>query len=290
MPTLRLHVRGSRRTAVLLALSLLVLVPGLALAADPARYRTYYDIFDRGRTEIPGHDTRWTPQGLAYWPETDALVISYYDGEEKERSRLAIIDRSTGAKLKILELPTSGHAGGLGMSKNYLWVADSGRVVRYRKTALAATPEGGRLASAGTYAVRASSFMTIVGSKLWVGDYQKSRGSFAYRYTLGKGGRPVYDGVLMSVPSQTQGMAITGDKIIWSRSTGRDNDSRIDVRPLGAPTSSAGRSIVAPNMSEGLALARGELHVVYESGSATYADADYRVRTVHHAPLAKVVG
>jgi hypothetical protein len=271
-------------------LALAVLPPALALAADPARYRTYYAIFDRGAAKIPGHDTRWTPQGLAYWPEQDALVISYYDGRKQLPSRLAVVSRSSGARLKILELPTSGHVGGLSMSKNYLWVADGGRVTRFKKAALAGTPSYGRLPASGSYPTRASSFMTIVGSKLWVGDYQKDRGSFAYRYTLGKGGIPRYDGVLMSVPSQTQGMAITRDRVIWSRSTGRDNDSRIDVRPLGAPTSSAGRSIVAPNMSEGLTLAQGELHVVYESGSATYDDADYRVRTVHHAPLGKLLG
>jgi hypothetical protein len=36
-------------------------------------------------------------------------------------------------------------------------------------------------------------------------------------------------------------------------------------------------------MAEGMVLAGGEIHVLYESGSAHYADADYRVRTIHHA-------
>jgi hypothetical protein len=43
-------------------------------------------------------------------------------------------------------------------------------------------------------------------------------------------------------------------------------------------------------MSEGIVVARGELHVLYESGSSIYDDADYRVKTVHHAPVADVVG
>ena len=38
-------------------------------------------------------------------------------------------------------------------------------------------------------------------------------------------------------------------------------------------------------MSEGIAGARGELRVVYESGSSFYGDADYRVKTVHRAKL-----
>jgi hypothetical protein len=277
--------------AAVLALACLALLgPAAAGAADPPRYKPYYDIFDRGDALIPGHDTRWTPQGLAYWPEQDALVISYYDGQHKKRSRLAVIDRATGKGLKIVELPGKGHVGGLGMSDAYLWAADGGRVTRFAKTTLATTADGARLKAAGSYAVRASSYLTIVGRQLWLGEYKKDSGATAYRYTLDKGGVPRDDHKTLATPSQVQGMAIASGRVIWSRSTGRDNDSLLDVRPLSAPTGPGGRSILAPNMSEGIVLARGELHVLYESASATYADADYRVRTVHHGPIGKVLG
>ena len=45
-----------------------------------------------------------------------------------------------------------------------------------------------------------------------------------------------------------------------------------------------------PNMAEGMVIAKGELHVLYESGSAIYDDADYQVRTVHHGPVGEVLG
>jgi hypothetical protein len=48
-----------------------------AEAADPPRYKAYYDIFNRGNSPIPGDGTRWVPQGLTYWPDRDALIISY---------------------------------------------------------------------------------------------------------------------------------------------------------------------------------------------------------------------
>jgi hypothetical protein len=273
------------------ALTALVLLGSTAAdAADPPRYKAYYDIFDRGDTLIPGHDTRWTPQGLAYWPQQDALVISYYDGQHAKNSRLAVIDRASGKGRKIVELPGKGHVGGLGMSDGYLWAADGGRVTRFTEASLSSTPDGGRLKAAGSYAVHASSYLTIVGRQLWLGEYKKDSGATAYRYTLDKNGVPRDAHKSMATPSQVQGMAIIADRVIWSRSTGRDNDSRLDVRPLSAPTGPGGRSIVAPNMSEGVVIARGELHVVYESASATYADADYRVRTVHHGPIAKVLG
>src|SRR5262245_48940070 len=53
--------------------------------------KPYYKIFNRGNAKIPGHDTRWIPQGVTYWPEQDALIISYYDGEHAKNSRLAAI-------------------------------------------------------------------------------------------------------------------------------------------------------------------------------------------------------
>ena len=49
------------------------------------------------------------------------------------------------------------------------------------------------------------------------------------------------------------------------------------------------RRVVAPNMSEDLATVGGELYVVYESGARKYADADYKVRTIHHGPLGELV-
>jgi hypothetical protein len=35
-------------------------------------------------------------------------------------------------------------------------------------------------------------------------------------------------------------------------------------------------------MSEDLATVGGEIYVVYESGAKKYADADYKIRSIHH--------
>ncbi|WP_354702134.1 hypothetical protein DSM112329_02487 [Paraconexibacter sp. AEG42_29] len=288
--------RRLRRAPLLLpAVVALTLVPaaitaGPAAAADPPRYKLYYDIFDRGDTKIPGHDTRWVPQGLAYWPARDALVISYYDGEGKKNSRLALIDRRSGKRLQLFELPRRGHVGALAMSDNYLCVGDGGSISRFHTAVLSRTGELPFLQAAGSYKVKASSFMTIVGKQMWVGNYDKHKDSTAYRYTFVKGGVPRYDKVTMNVPRRAQGMAITGSQVIWSVSTGEDADSRLMVRPLTVPTAPRGRDIVAPNMSEGIVIAGNELHVLYESGAAKYKGADYKVRTVHHGLVASVLG
>jgi hypothetical protein len=270
-------------------LSLLVLaVPAVALADDPPRYKPYYAIFDRGDAKIPGSDTRWVPQGLAYWPQRDALLISYYDGAHEKNSRLAAIDRASGRRLQLYELHDDGHVGALAIAGPFLWVGDSGKLHRFDLSVLDATGELPRIEPSADFDVKASSFATVEGDKLWLGDFNRGSDSAAYRYAVGAGGELTYDGTQIHAPSNAQGLAITGGTAIWSRSFGRDNDSRIDVGPLGGDTFP--RSIVAPNMSQNMVIAQGELHVLYESGSAVYDDADYRVRTVHHGPIEKVLG
>ena len=270
-------------------LSLLVLAaPAVAHAADPARYRPYYAIFDRGDAKIPGHDTRWVPQGLAYWPQRDALLISYYDGQRTKNSRLAAIDRASGKRLQLYELNGDGHVGALAIAGPYLWIGDSGKLHRYALSVLDATGPLPRITASESFSVRASSFATVEGDKLWLGDFNQGTDSAAWRYAVDADGDLAYDGARIEAPPQAQGLAIADGKGIWSRSFGRDNDSVIDIGPLAGGTFP--RSIVAPNMAEGMVIARGELHVLYESGSDIYSDADYRVRTVHHGPVGEVLG
>src|SRR3954454_8591191 len=162
-----------RTIAAFAACVLILALPATAGAADPKRYKTYYKLFNRGNAKIPGHDTRWIPQGLTYWPEQDALIISYYDGQHVKNSRLAVIDRASGTKKKILELPEQGHVGGLAMSRLYLWVANSGKLSRISKSALADTGNGGRLRVDSTQKAPATSFATMEGDHiLWLGNYE----------------------------------------------------------------------------------------------------------------------
>lgn len=285
-------VRPTRLLGLAVAATLFVLAPAAsAPAADPERYQAYYDVFDRGNSLLPGHDTRWTPQGLASWPEQDALVVSYYDGKGTLPSRLAVIDRASGRRKKVVKLPDSGHVGGLAMSADHLWVAtDGNRVIRFRKATLRRTASNRTLRAAGAYRLGASSYATFAAGRLWVGRFDEDDDAVAFAYDLDARARPVYAGISVSTPSKVQGMAIVGGQVIWSRSYGRDNDSLLETHPLDDANGSPTRAWTAPNMSEGIATARGELHVLYESGSATYSDADYRVRTVHHGPLAQITG
>lgn len=262
-----------------------------ASAKDPADLQRYYSLFQRGPALIPGHDTPWTPQGLAFWPEQNAMVISYYDSTGRNKSRLAIVDRATGARRKLVQLNTTGHVGGLAMTANHLWIANNGKIVRYTKGALAAVGELGVLKANGSKSVAASSYLTANGSSLWVGRFTEgaSTPGVAYRHDVSAKGALSGAKGSITTPSQVQGMAFAGGRIVWSRSYGRNNRSRIDVAPTGNPTQPS-RIIRAPNMSEGVVTAGGRLYVVYESGSSTYANASYRVRTLHSGALGPILG
>ena len=288
----------SRLLAAFAACALVLALPGAAGAADPKRYRPYYKLFDRGKTEIPGHDTRWIPQGLTYWPQQDALIISYYDGKRAKNSRLAVIDRASGKKQKILELPEKGHVGGLAMSRLYLWVASSKKLSRISKSVLADTGDGGRLRVDSTQKAGATSFATMEGDHiLWLGKYEHHK-TTAYRYPLGLDDSMPDKPGKVTIPSNVQGMAVFGNKVVLSRSPkpgspeklARNANSWLVVRPVSKPTSTKGLELTAPNMSEGIVFARGELHVLYESGAKEYKDADYRVKTIHHALTTDLLG
>jgi hypothetical protein len=264
-------------------------VPATAGAADPPRYRAYYAAFDRGPALIPGHDTGLDPQGLGYWPARDALIISYYD-DAGGASRIAIVDRASGKRIKTLLLRTTGHVGGLGMTQSgHLWIANNGKLVRYSSAALAKAGDGDTVRSDRSFDVPASSFVGVRRNDIWVGRFARSESPKMYPYRVTAGGDLRSAGSATPVPRQTQGLAVTDDHFIFTRSFGRDADSRIESFARRVPIAN-GPMLTAPNMAEGAVLAHGEVHVLYESGSAKYDDADYRVRTVHHAPARALGG
>ena len=262
--------------------------PAVAGAADPPRYRAYYKVFHRGPANVPGLNTSLVPQGLTYWAARDALIISYYDTAGGP-SRIAIVDRKTGRYIKTLLLRTTGHVGGIGMTQSgHLWVANNNKLFRYPASTLDRGAEARIVDSDRTYQVPASSFVGVRGNDLWVGQFKRSGTPFAYPYRANAFGGLQRSGPAFPVPTRTQGMAVTDRHFIFSRSYGRNNDSQITS--LGRGSAGNGPTLTAPNMAEGMVFAGGEIQVLYESGAKHYANADYRVRTIHHAPVAALGG
>lgn len=282
MPSAFRHALAVLAVAVLSA-------PALAGAAEPPRFRAYYKAFHPGPAKVPGLESSLVPQGLTYWAARDALIISYYDTAHRP-SRIAIVDRKTGRYIKTLLLRTTGHVGGIGMTQSgHLWVASDGKLFRYPASTLDRGAEGQTVDSDRTYKVEAWSFVGVRGNDLWVGRFdERSDSAFAYPYQVNAFGALNRSGPAFQVPTRTQGMAVTDRHFIFSRSLGRNDDSTITSVSRGS--AGDGPTLTAPNMAEGMVFAGGEVHVLYESGAKKYANADYRVQTIHHAPAAALGG
>ena len=83
---------------------------------------------------IPGQAENMIPQGLAYWPEKDWVLISSYDKNGKNPSVIFALDRSTGVFVAQFNLKKKDgdnivdwmpHAGGIGVSENNLYITSS---------------------------------------------------------------------------------------------------------------------------------------------------------------------
>ncbi|WP_020497325.1 hypothetical protein [Sciscionella marina] len=277
---------NSKRVAIaaVAASALAGLAPGIAGADDPPQFREYYSIFERGQAKIPHiAPEHYVPQGLAYWPERDQMILSYYD-DRGGKALLSFLDRATSKPVKSVYLDGKIHAGTLTMSKNYLWVSatsDAGRqVFRYAKSALDSAGNGATVTKDKAYTLKASSVMEIYGDKFYVGQFNSKTSDKMYRYAMTSAEEPAKTPEhSFTIPSKTQGVTITPNRFFYSRSAGRDKPSEIDAQPAGKPID---KKLVAPNMAEDMATVNGQLYIIYESGARKYGDASYKVRTVHH--------
>lgn len=93
---------------------------------DP-KYQGLWDISEDGPV-IPGLVQDLVPQGLAYYKKEDwLLAINYLD--DGRPGTLTVTNATTGQYIKSVTLyntdgtPYTGHAGGLTVSKDYVWIA-----------------------------------------------------------------------------------------------------------------------------------------------------------------------
>lgn len=283
--------RGRRMLGVIAATVVALFVPSSALAA-PAQFDEYYVYFDTGPKWQPYAHTSWVPQGLTKLDE-NTLIISYYDHYESARSIVALMDRATGTWLRTYPLDITGHVGGIAMTSGHLWVADGTRMRRYPRSQLSRTG-GTPLAATASFPVAASSYAFADGETLWVGHFNPDARDYMYSYPVVGGSLPTKWVDRVYTPSRVQGVILFGNRIVWSQSYGRDNDSQLIYWPrtkVYNGSSAIGRWLVAPNMSQGLVMAGGRVQVIFESCSSAYDGtvdgnaADYIVCSVHHGPF-----
>lgn len=285
--------------AVLAGVAALIMVPALVatpvsaaeatfpVVQDCSPFGSFYRSWDRLPHRLHGDGTRWVPQGLTYDAGHHWLITSYYDGRDgvastdKWRSML-VLTTLNGRYLKRLMINTAdvdrgGHAGGLGVGNASLYISSTEhgpRVTRIPLRVLADAADGSTLPDSTSVDVAAASYATVADDDLYVGDFENDR---MYRYQTDAAGDPISEPTIFSTPTLVQGVAVTDDQFIFSRSYGRTRLSYLTTVDRSSATST---DRVMPNMLEGISWAPNrphngrDLYVLFESGSAAYGPDD----------------
>lgn len=284
-----------RLLAIALTAALAVLLAPHSAQARPSDYpgMSAYPTYNAHFWDGPaiGHLGNYVPQGIAYWKPKDALVLSYYDDSNAGSPALLSIRNRLGKKnerkwIKIV----GGHAGGVVVGTKYLWVASTDvaekpYVYRYSLSRLAKAKGGSYLTYDKRYAVAASSYVTLKGGDLWVGQHSTGLLGAMYRYDISKKGNlsAKYKSAMIT-PNKVQGAVFSGDYVIYSRSYGRTKASTITVTNLKAKKS---KNFAAPSMTQGATLADGWYYLLTESGASKYKNnEDGKGRSIN--PIGKV--
>jgi hypothetical protein len=277
---------------------------------DCSPFTEFYRTWQPLPTTLYADGTSWVPQGLTYDPTHRWLLMSYYDGRagvpaaEKWPSML-VVTTLRGTVLKTLSFNTGdvdrgGHAGGLGVGKGNLYVSSTEhgpRVTRIPLREIARTHDGAMLPDSPTVDVAAASYATYSDGAVFVGDFENDR---LYRYPTTDTGDLIMSGVTQyPTPTLIQGVAVTAQKFVFSRSYGRTRLSYLTVvdRQTGDE-----QSTVLPNMAEGITWGPGrnpakdtDLYVLFESGSAAYGpeasggSSTCRTHELWHRPAQAVI-
>lgn len=229
---------------------------------DSPEYSKYLEVSSKGPV-IPGLYQGAVPQGMAYKTAGNLLYISNYMFNGKPSS-LSVLSMKTGTFIKVLWLqnpdgtPHTGHAGGLAVSKKYLWIASGNGVYRVALSTVAAAANDAPLKTEKFIATAVKgSFAASSQGVLWVGEFTDKGGSYStpdsHHLKTSSGGMhhawmagyildpeadtiqsknimdgQVYPDYIISIPDEVQGAAFSGNTLILSMSYGRRNKSRLE--------------------------------------------------------------
>ncbi len=222
------------------------------------------------------------PQGLATWRNWDGnghnifLMVSYHPGQ---RARIYGITPG-GDLVGALEIAGT-HAGGIAVVGNWVYVENTSTSIRKYRAAdirVGLRHRRGYLYVAATGAPRnvyGASFMTAYGGYLFSGKFNDSARDRMYAYKVNSDGSLTTRPGGYEVPMKTQGLAVLGDRFIFSTSLHTTDRGNIYVvkRGYSSLDSAKLRCFRAPSMNEGLAIYGNYVYVVFEGGSYAYRNA-----------------
>lgn len=205
---------------------------------------------------IPGLDTGYVPQGVAWLPGGALAALTFHMPDKSAASKLVLIEPASGRVEHAFDLadefdaPYMGHAGGVAVHAGFLWIASGFRARRYALDEVLGAGGEHLVAVGGFDADARCSYASSDGAHLWLGDFTLARSgayptpehhaaragavaAWAAGYEIGHdsaptngrryemNGRPTHgpDRVIFS-GEKVQGFAVCGDTLAVSTSYG----------------------------------------------------------------------
>ena len=131
--------------------------------------------------KIPGLETKFTPQGMAYDSQTGKFLISGYF-KNQDASRIYVIDKETGKTEKYVTLTTPegeeyiGHAGGIAVYDNTGWIAGDKTLNRFSLSDLYSAENEGSIDIIDTLETpNGADFVTVYEGNLIIGEFYREK-------------------------------------------------------------------------------------------------------------------
>ncbi|WP_079909760.1 lamin tail domain-containing protein [Paenibacillus sp. 32352] len=151
---------------------------GAPIVGDTSAYQRFLDVSEPGPI-VPGLLQGLVPQGMHYIPEKNWAILSSYR-DDRRASTLTLVDLKTGSLVKTIHLykngqPFSGHAGGVAVSNQNVWIAYGKEMLRLSLQDVIDCPDNANLSFIDSFKTNTrASFASYSNGILWVGDYYSS--------------------------------------------------------------------------------------------------------------------
>ncbi len=236
-----------------IVLFILIIVGIYFLGYKTTVKRGYKDFYNQSIAlfEIPGLDTNYVPQAIAYNEENNVFLIAGYDSED-EPSYLYVLDEN-GKEIKKVAIKTdddtyyTGHAGGV-ISFNDIIFVSSGKKV-YKLSLEKVLNNDIVIVDAVTKVDVSGATMFVYDNYLFVTEFYEetkyqtdeshhlttpsnnANKALAFAYEIDENSESGLKSneakMVLSIPEKVQGIIIKDDELVISQSFGRFNDSSI---------------------------------------------------------------
>ncbi|WP_282940869.1 cadherin-like beta sandwich domain-containing protein [Paenibacillus sp. RC67] len=151
---------------------------GAPIVGDTSAYQRFLNVSEPGPI-VPGLLQGLVPQGMHYIKEKNWAIISSYR-DDRRASTLTIVDLQSGSLVKTIHLykngqPFTGHAGGVAVSDQNVWIAYGKELLRLSLQDVIDSPDNANLSFIDSFKSNTrASFASYSDGVLWVGDYYSS--------------------------------------------------------------------------------------------------------------------